>query len=108
VDLGVMVAMDDFGTGTSSLALLQRFPVRALKVDRSFVAGVDEGGGDRAIVEAVLELARALDLVTVAEGVETHEQAWALRELHCDYGQGYLWTKPLPADELVAWIAASG
>lgn len=108
VDLGVIVAMDDFGTGTSSLALLQRFPVRALKVDRSFVAGVGQAGGDRAIVVAVLELARALDLVTVAEGVETQDQAWALRELGCDYGQGYLWTKPLPPDELVAWIAGSG
>lgn len=104
VDLGVMVALDDFGTGTSSLSLLQRFPVGALKVDRTFVSGVDVDDGDRAIVTAVLELARGLGLVTVAEGVETQAQQWALRELRCDYGQGYLWTKPLPADELVAWL----
>ena len=95
-ELGVQLAVDDFGTGYSSLAYLQRFPVHALKVDRSFVAGLDlPGGGDSAaIVRAVAGLATALDLRTVAEGIETSSQLAAVRALGCDLGQGFLLGRP--------------
>jgi diguanylate cyclase (GGDEF)-like protein/PAS domain S-box-containing protein len=105
--LGVMVALDDFGTGYSSLTLLQRCPVDALKVDRSFVAGVDSSESDRSIVAAVLGLARALGLITVAEGVESPAQLEALVALGCEYGQGFLWCKALLPDDLVAWLATN-
>jgi diguanylate cyclase (GGDEF)-like protein/PAS domain S-box-containing protein len=105
--LGVMVALDDFGTGYSSLTLLQRCPVDALKVDRSFVAGVDSSESDRSIVAAVLGLARALGLITVAEGVESPAQVEALVQLGCEYGQGFLWSKALLPEDLVAWLTAN-
>jgi EAL domain-containing protein (putative c-di-GMP-specific phosphodiesterase class I) len=99
--LGVSLAMDDFGTGYSSLAYLKRFPVGTLKVDRSFVAGVADDADDAAIVAAVTALARALTLTTVAEGVETEEQAEALRRLGCDRAQGYLFARPAPLAEFL-------
>ncbi|MFB9378464.1 putative bifunctional diguanylate cyclase/phosphodiesterase [Kineococcus gynurae] len=103
--LGVRVAVDDFGTGYSSLAALRRLPVDVLKIDRSFVAALDQPG-DAAIVEAVLRLAQALDLDVVAEGVETEFEARVLRELGCPTGQGYRWARPLPAEDFRAWWAA--
>ena len=94
--LGVQLAVDDFGTGYSSLAYLQRFPVHALKVDRSFVAGLDlPGCGESAaIVRAIAGLATALDLRTVAEGIETESQLGAVTALGCDLGQGFLLGRP--------------
>jgi len=99
--LGVSLAIDDFGTGYSSLSYLQRFPLDILKVDKSFVdeLGVDRGGEE--IVAAVVNLAHALGLEVVAEGVETAGQLEVLRSLGCDFAQGYLFSKPIPAADLV-------
>jgi diguanylate cyclase (GGDEF)-like protein/PAS domain S-box-containing protein len=98
-DLGVQVAVDDFGTGYSNLAYLKRFPMDMLKVDKSFVNGLGEKPEDTAIVEAVISLARALGLRTVAEGIETSGQLERLRDLGCELGQGYYFSRALPAYE---------
>lgn len=95
--LGVGLAIDDFGTGYSSLAYLQRFPVTRLKVDRAFVSQMDTDSG-RKLVRSILELARQLDLTTVAEGVETTEQLECLADMGCDYVQGYITGRPAPAE----------
>jgi len=97
-ELGIGISLDDFGTGYSSLTYLRRFPVDTVKLDRSFVDGVGSDEGDTAIVTAVIELAAALGLDSVAEGVETEEQRDALRALGCDYAQGYWYSPGLPAD----------
>ena len=100
-DLGVTLAIDDFGTGYSSLSHLQRFPLDILKIDKSFVdeLGADRGGAE--IVAAVVKLAHALHLQVIAEGVETERQLEALVRLDCDFAQGYLFSRPMPAHELV-------
>ena len=98
--LGVLLAIDDFGTGYSSLSYLQRFPLDILKVDRMFVQELDSDSGGREIVSAVVSLAHALGLEVVAEGVETEEQLEILRSLECDFAQGYLFSRPVPAVEL--------
>ena len=103
-DLGVHLAVDDFGTGYSSLSYLQRLPLSALKIDRCFVSGVADRKSERVIVDATIGLAHALGLVTVAEGVETEDQAAALRELKCDLGQGYLFARPLAEEAFAAWV----
>ncbi|GAB3460883.1 EAL domain-containing protein [Kineococcus endophyticus] len=95
-DLGVGLSLDDFGTGYSSLAYLRELPFNCLKLDRSYVSGIGRDRGDEALVEAVLAIARALDLHTVAEGVETVEQADFLRDRGCGYAQGFLWFRPVP------------
>jgi EAL domain-containing protein (putative c-di-GMP-specific phosphodiesterase class I) len=105
-DLGVGVAVDDFGTGYSNLAYLKRFPMDMLKVDKSFVDGLGENPEDTAIVEAVISLAHALGLRTVAEGIETTEQVDRLRALGCEMGQGYYYSEPLPAHEATALLQA--
>ena len=99
-ELGVLLAIDDFGTGYSSLSYLQRFPLDVVKVDRMFVHELEEDNGGRAIVSAVISLAHALGLEVVAEGVETEQQLELLRELDCDYAQGFLFSRPVPAAEL--------
>jgi diguanylate cyclase (GGDEF)-like protein len=96
--LGVRIALDDFGTGYSSLAYLRRFPIDRLKIDRSFIGGLHRDPEANAITIAILGMAGALDLPVVAEGVETEEQAWALHDLGCGFGQGYLFARPAPAD----------
>ncbi|GAA2543745.1 hypothetical protein GCM10010435_10080 [Winogradskya consettensis] len=104
---GIRIAVDDFGTGYSSLHYLTRLPIDILKIDRSFVAelnGTPEGAG---IADAILRLSQALHLTTVAEGIETTAQAAELRELGCVIGQGYLFAKPLPADEVLSVLLPS-
>ncbi|MDB5072358.1 MAG: domain S-box/diguanylate cyclase protein [Candidatus Eremiobacteraeota bacterium] len=95
--LGVRVSIDDFGTGYTSLGFLKRFPVNVLKIDRTFIADLADGGFDGAVVRAVTTLARGLGVRTVAEGVELEEQFDRLRALDCDVVQGFLFSHPLPA-----------
>ena len=101
-ELGVSLAIDDFGTGYSSLSYLQRFPLDVLKVDRMFVEELGMHTGGDEIVSAVVKLAHALGLQVVAEGVETERQFEVLRSLDCDFAQGFLFSRPVPADELTA------
>jgi len=103
-DLGVRLSVDDFGTGYSSLLYLRRFPVTSLKIDRSFVSGLPGEADATAIVTGVIELAHGLGLAAVAEGVETLEQLAQLRAAGCEYAQGYLWSGPRPALDLLAWL----
>jgi diguanylate cyclase len=95
--LGVKLSVDDFGTGYSSLAYLKRFPVDRVKIDAGFVRGVGDGGSDHSLIAAIVAMADALGLSTIAEGVETAEQADHLHALHVGAAQGYLFARPLPA-----------
>jgi diguanylate cyclase (GGDEF)-like protein/PAS domain S-box-containing protein len=97
--LGVRLAIDDFGTGHSSLAYLKQFPVHEVKVDRAFIQGVAESQVDLAIVRAIIDLAYAMGISAVAEGVEAKDQAAELNTLGCPVGQGYYFSRPLPAEE---------
>jgi len=97
-ELGLRVGIDDFGKGFSSLAYLKRLPVDMLKIDRAFVQGLGQNKEDSAIVAAVISLAKAMDLTSIAEGVETPDQLTELRELGCDLAQGYLFASPQPAE----------
>jgi diguanylate cyclase (GGDEF)-like protein/PAS domain S-box-containing protein len=109
--VGVRVAIDDFGIGYSSLAYLRRFPVDVLKLDRAFVEGIGTGAETsqaRAIVRAVIEMAHSLDLTLVAEGIETADQAAALRRLGCDLGQGYWFARPQAPDTLIELLRGGG
>jgi EAL domain-containing protein (putative c-di-GMP-specific phosphodiesterase class I) len=98
---GVTVAIDDFGTGYSSLSILGQLPLDRLKIDKSFVSklGVNEG-----VAKSIIDIGRSLKLELIAEGVETQEQAKELLALGCHEGQGYLYARPLPHDELLAWL----
>jgi diguanylate cyclase (GGDEF)-like protein/PAS domain S-box-containing protein len=101
-DVGVRLSLDDFGTGVTTLAHLNRLPLDTLKIDRTFVGSLDHDRGDRAIVEAMIGLAHALGLSVVAEGVERPEQVSVLRELACDDVQGFLFAQPMAADRVAA------
>jgi diguanylate cyclase (GGDEF)-like protein/PAS domain S-box-containing protein len=98
--LGLRLALDDFGTGYSSLGYLRRLPFNVLKLDRSFISGLDQTTTDPQIAAAVIEMARALRMTVVAEGVETHEQLDCLRRLGCHFAQGYHFAAPMPAEML--------
>jgi EAL domain-containing protein (putative c-di-GMP-specific phosphodiesterase class I) len=103
--LGVGVAIDDFGTGYSSLAYLKLPAVAYLKIDRSFVTGLPTNGNDVAITEAMVAIARSLDLHTIAEGIETEAQHDFLLRAGCQEGQGFLYSRPLPPDEIERLLA---
>ena len=104
--IGVFLSIDDFGTGYSSLSYLRQLPARQLKIDRSFVTDLEANTDARAVVHAVINLAHALDLRVVAEGVETEAQRAILSSLECDELQGYLFARPMPAEALREWIRA--
>jgi diguanylate cyclase (GGDEF)-like protein/PAS domain S-box-containing protein len=103
-DLGVRLSVDDFGTGYSSLMYLRRYPVRVLKIDQYFVAGLGKNAEDDAIVKAVIALAHSLGLSATAEGVETVEQLGRLRVLGCDSAQGFLWSRAVRFDEFIPLV----
>jgi EAL domain-containing protein (putative c-di-GMP-specific phosphodiesterase class I) len=105
-ELGVQIAVDDFGTGYASLQQLRDCPFQLLKIDRRFVDGVLAGGHDQAIVHATVGLAHQLALTVVAEGIETTAHRDALQALGCELGQGFLWSRPLPVEELEVWWTA--
>jgi EAL domain-containing protein (putative c-di-GMP-specific phosphodiesterase class I) len=102
--LGIRIALDDFGTGYSSLNYLRHFAVDYLKIDRSFVIEIATNARDRAVATAIIELARALNITVVAEGVETEAQAAFFSDLHCGELQGFLFCKPLPVDQLQPYL----
>jgi diguanylate cyclase (GGDEF)-like protein len=104
-EMGIRIAIDDFGTGYSSLAYLKRLPVDELKIDKSFIQGMEENENDAVIVRSTIDLGRNLGLRVVAEGVET-AKAWSgLARLGCDIAQGYYLSRPVPAEELTEWLA---
>jgi EAL domain-containing protein (putative c-di-GMP-specific phosphodiesterase class I) len=105
-DLGIRVAIDDFGVGYSSLAMLRQLPLDCLKIDASFVAALPGDANASAIIRAIMAMAHALRLEVLAEGVETEEQAGFLAGAGCDSAQGYLYAKPMPVKELLAWLKA--
>ena len=104
---GIQLAMDDFGTGYSSLSYLQRLPFTMLKLDRSFVAGMDGDPVVQEIIRSVARVAKAKKITTIAEGVETPEQAKILREAGCDFAQGYLYGHPMTAKETEQFIRSN-
>jgi len=104
--LGVRLAIDDFGTGFSSLAYLQQFPVDVIKIDKAFVRSVAITPSDAALARTIIMLSDTLNLRTVAEGIEYREQQEALRSLGCDLGQGFLFSRPVPASEIRASLRA--
>ncbi len=102
--IGVKLAIDDFGTGFSNLSYLQRFPIDRLKIDQSFIRGIENLPANKSIVQAIVSLAKSLSLETVAEGVETEAEYDLTRASACDEIQGYFHARPMPAEDLLAWL----
>ena len=103
-DSGIQVSLDDFGTGYSSLSYLKKFDIDYLKIDQSFVRGLAPESNDLALCEAIIVMAHKLGMKVIAEGIETEDQRDLLHSAHCDYGQGYLFSKPVPADQFEALL----
>ena len=102
--IGIQLALDDFGTGYSSLSYLKRFPVDIVKIDQSFVAGICDEPLDEAIVTAIVTLAHHTGMTVVAEGVEHQRQRTAITRLGCDWAQGHLLARPMPADAVADFL----
>ena len=101
---GIRVALDDFGTGYSSLNYLKKFPIDIIKLDRSFINAITEEGVDTLLIKNILKLAADLKFDVVAEGIETHEQMQCLINHNCNYGQGYLLSRPLPVENIYSLL----
>lgn len=106
-NMGILLALDDFGTGYSSLSYLRQFPFDVLKIDRSFVRQIGDGTGDSAIVSAIIAIGKSLNFLIVAEGIETQEQNSYLQAQGCVLGQGYLFSRPLPAEQFAELLLSS-
>ncbi len=102
--IGLRIAIDDFGTGYSSLGYLTQFPLDSIKIDRSFIAGIDKNPGGIAIISAIVAMARSLDLKVVAEGVETLEELAVVREQGCEEIQGYVFSEAVPGDVIAQFL----
>jgi len=105
--LGVRIAIDDFGTGYSSLAYLRQFPVDALKIDRSFISEIASSGQSAALIHTLVQLGKTLDIETLAEGIEDPDQLRTLQREQCDHGQGFLFSRPLDARDVEAFLVAA-
>ena len=105
---GVQISLDDFGTGHSSLTLLNALPLNQLKIDHSFVTGMESNEKHLAIVQSTIDLGKNMHLKVVAEGIENQHQIEILDLMGCNYMQGYYLAKPMPADKLQAWLATYG
>jgi EAL domain-containing protein (putative c-di-GMP-specific phosphodiesterase class I) len=103
--LGIQLCIDDFGTGYSALHYLGRMPVQTIKIDRSFLDDTDDQAGQQPVLQGIVMMGHALGLQLVAEGIETSAQREALRALDCDYGQGYLFSRPLDRTQAEALLA---
>ena len=104
--LGISISIDDFGTGYSSLGVLRDLPIDRIKIDRSFIVDLTDSGDARSMIEAMLTLGRSLRMDMIAEGIERSEQAELLRQLGCNEGQGFLFSRPLTVEELHKHLAA--
>ena len=105
-DLGVRLAMDDYGTGYSSLAYIKDLALDEIKIDRAFVTAIDANSQNAAIVRSTIELGHSLGMMVIAEGVETEEELRHLQAFGCDYAQGYGISRPMPAEDIPRWMAA--
>jgi EAL domain-containing protein (putative c-di-GMP-specific phosphodiesterase class I) len=106
--LGITLSIDDYGTGYSSLSYLQKLSVDRLKIDKSFVSGLLTNERDHLIVKSTIDLAHALNLEVIAEGIETVQQAAILQRLGCDYAQGYLYSRPIAMEKVAGWFKERG
>ena len=105
--LGVVLAIDDFGTGYSNIAYLTQLQIDVLKLDRGLITQIDQLKERRVVVNAVVKMAKELNMKVVAEGIETEAEREAIASLGCDYGQGYLWSKAVPSSEFIVLIGKS-
>jgi len=103
-ELGFTIALDDFGTGHSSLSYLKKFPIDRLKIDRSFIIDITSSEQDRNITSTIIQLAKYLNIEVIAEGVETKEQAYLLHVMGCQVIQGYYFSRPIPASDVINLI----
>ncbi len=103
-DMGIRIHIDDFGTGHSSLSYLQLFPVSALKIDRSFINKLTTNGENQEIITHIVALAKSLNFDVIAEGVEMEHQLANVQDLHCGYGQGFLFARPMAFSAIEAWM----
>ena len=106
-ELGISLSMDDFGTGYSSLSYLSKYPLDSLKIDKSFVIGMNRNDENKSMVQTILAIANEFDLKVIAEGVEGQEESQFLTEIGCDYAQGYYFSRPLPANDFEKKVASS-
>jgi len=104
---GMQISLDDFGTGYSSLSYLKKFNIDYLKIDRAFVSHLTDGSDDMALCEAIIVMAHKLGIKVIAEGIETEEQRRLLVSAGCDYGQGYLFSRPISAEKLDEFLSAN-